>query len=397
MAVHLRDDAGGFDGPDLGPECRLHGVRVEELQEGRLDVHVGEDRAGVDPRAVPELHPRDPALLREDAPHAGRRADRRAKVLGRLSEGLADASHPALRVPEDLLHAVDLMEEHVAEHEGRARRPGPGRQADRRRRHEGRLDLLGLEELVEEGRGTLEQQAPGKLLGLPAPEHADKVREGRGRPEDHGFDELHDLGPEPDVRRVGFRVLLREAGKFLVIPPLVVPEKDRVAIREGQEELGVEGMGLVSELRELEISDDLGAQEARGVRKAGEPDPGEDLLRCGRAADHGATLAHENAQARLCEVARRDEAVVPPADEDCVERRQSPPSSAPGRCLPVAIVLVGGHGLVVVDPPRPVFRGALPESPRHLPDVHGEGAAAGPDEVDAHRPRRLRVGSHVPS
>src|SRR3989304_8484336 len=65
------------------------------------------------------------------------------------------------------------------------------------------------------------------------------------------------------------------------------------------------------------------------------------------------------------------------------------------RRLPVVVVLVGGHGPAIVEPPGAVLGRDLPEGPGHLPDVHGDRAAARTDEVHAHRGRLLRVRGHL--
>src|SRR3972149_5304972 len=233
--------------------------------------------------------------------------------------------------------------------------------------------------------------------GLEPPE---EVREGRGGLEDHRLDDLHDVCQERDVLRVGLRVLLRKAGELLQVPVVVVPEEDRVPVREGEEELGVEGLGLVPEPGELEVPDDLGAEEARGGREAGEPDSGEELLRAARSAHDGAAFEDEDLEARLREVARGHEPVVAPADDDRVEPGHGlprvPASGGPGRPLVMVVVLVRGHGLPVVEAPCAVLGRDLAEGAGHLPDVDGDRPAARADELDPEGFRLPGGGGHLP-
>src|SRR5206468_1772998 len=83
----------------------------------------------------------------------------------------------------------------------------------------------------------------------------------------------------------GVRVALREPRQLPMVAVRVVPEEDRIPVGEGQEELRVERMDFVPETREIEVADDLGPQESRGVSESGESDPGEHLFGDGRAAD----------------------------------------------------------------------------------------------------------------
>src|SRR3972149_1608763 len=69
----------------------------------------------------------------------------------------------------------------------------------------------------------------------------------------------------------------------------------------------------------------------------------------------------------------------------------------PRRLLVVVVVLVGGHRLPVVDPPRPILRGSLAEGARHLAHVDRDRATTGADEIDAHRGRLPGVLGHVPA
>src|SRR5205823_5394194 len=124
--------------------------------------------------------------------------------------------------------------------------------------------------------------------------------------EDHRLDEFHDVRPERDVLRIGVRVALREPRQLPMVAVRVVPEEDRIPVGEGQEELRVERMDFVPETREIEVADDLGPQESRGVGESGESDPGEHLFGDGRAADDPSTFEDEHLEPGLREIGRGD-------------------------------------------------------------------------------------------
>src|SRR5207245_5576315 len=126
---------------------------------------------------------------------------------------------------------------------------------------------------------------------------------------------------EGHVLRIGVRVFLREAREFLVIAIGIVPQEDRVPVREREEELRVDRTDLVPEAREIQVADDLRPHEARGICEAREPDAWEDLFRHARAADDRAAFEDEDLHPGLREVRRGDEPVVPAAHDDRVPPR----------------------------------------------------------------------------
>ena len=71
-------------------------------------------------------------------------------------------------------------------------------------------------------------------------------------------------------------------------------------------------------LRQLELADDLGAEQADDVARDAEPEAGEDLLGDRGAAEHVALLEDERLQAGPGEVGGADEPVVTAADDDRV-------------------------------------------------------------------------------
>src|SRR2546429_791273 len=236
------------------------------------------------------------------------------------------------------------MEQHVAEHESGARRLRPRGEADRRRGGEHRFDLIGLEELVEEVGGTLQEESLRQLFRFGALEHPEQIRQRRRGFEDHRLDEFHDLGPERHVLGIGHGVFLRDAREFPVVPLGVVPKENRFAVRNREEELWIEGTDLVAEAREVEVPDDLRPQQARGIREPRELDPREDLLRDARPSNDRPTFEDEDFQPGLRQIRRGDEAVVAPADDDGVPcRSHGPRSAAPLRIVSGGRWTAGGR------------------------------------------------------
>src|SRR5207244_7440094 len=169
--------------------------------------------------------------------------------------------------------------------------------------------------------------------GAGAMEQVDQVREWRWRFEDGRLDELHGLAAEGHVLRIRRRVLPVGPRKVLLVPFRIVPQEEGVAVRERQEELRVERMGLVSESRELEVPDDLGSQEARGISEPRELDAGEDLFRDAGAANDRAAFYDEGTLSRFGEVRRSDETVVASADDDGIPRAIHGAGSAGFVCI----------------------------------------------------------------
>src|SRR5207247_9566994 len=95
-----------------------------------------------------------------------RRLNRGAVMLGRLRERLGYATHAASGIPERLFDSVDLMEEHVAEHQRGPERLRTRREADRRPGGEHRFALIGFGALVEGVRGTLPEQTLRQVYRL---------------------------------------------------------------------------------------------------------------------------------------------------------------------------------------------------------------------------------------
>ena len=94
-------------------------------------------------------------------------------------------------------------------------------------------------------------------------------------------------------------------------------EKQVAAVGEGREE-GADGKRLVAVALEIEVADDLGAQQADHVGSGRAAVAGRDLLGDCGAADHVAALEHKRPQPALGEVGRRGQPIVAAADDDGV-------------------------------------------------------------------------------
>src|SRR2546425_10042719 len=183
---------------------------------------------------------------------------------------------------------------------------------------EGGFDLIRLEIFIEEFFRGVEEQAPQEVLRFRAAEKRDQVSNRDGRGEEHRLDEIVDLGPHRLVLRIRRRVFLRELRDFLRGLLAVGPEEKISSIGEGAEALWVEGHLPQPELRELEILDDLRAEESRHVSRSADLESRRDLVRDARASDTVCTLDNDDAEPRFGEIVRGDEPVMARPDDDDV-------------------------------------------------------------------------------
>jgi hypothetical protein len=188
--------------------------------------------------------------------------------------------------------------------------------------------LLHGPEVVEQPRDV------GLVLGVLAEHVGRRVVEER-------LDRLHDPVEVVVVALVGVGVVPRVAPDLLHVLGAVVAEQQVVAVASGVERRG-HHQRHEAVLHQVELVDDLRAEQAQRVGERGEREAGHQLLGDRRAADQVPPLEHQGAQARLGEVAGIDQAVVTAAHDDGVVRR-----GAGGR----------GHG-------RSVFLGGLKRGSR---------------------------------
>src|SRR6266704_2826965 len=132
-----------------------------------------------------------------------------------------------------------------------------------------------------------------------------------------------ELAQEPDEPRIRLRVLRRDGREFGLRLPHVPPDSQRGAVPEG-DDLRIGGEESDAAAREIEILDDLGPEPTahRGTGRAAKSRS--DFLRGERASDDPATFEHEDAESAASQVRRGDEAVVPSAHDDDIERGDHP-------------------------------------------------------------------------
>ena len=115
---------------------------------------------------------------------------------------------------------------------------------------------------------------------------------------------------------VGVRVRARVPGDLAMTRRLVLGPPQVVAVE--RRERAVERQQLEPVSPQLELANDLGAQQRDDVRAHREAKPGEHFLGDRRAAHHRPALEHEHLQPRPRQIRRAHEAVVSRADDDDV-------------------------------------------------------------------------------
>ena len=144
-------------------------------------------------------------------------------------------------------------------------------------------------------------------------------RVGRDDAEDR-LDEPGHLDHELAVLLVGLGIAQAPAAE-LADRPAVVVDPPEVVVHPPPSERGqgaVERQDVEAVLRQLELADDLRAEQADDVAGDAEPEAREDLLGDRRAAEDVALLEDDRPQAGAGEVGGADEAVVATADDDRV-------------------------------------------------------------------------------
>jgi len=317
-SVHL-------DRADGTPKFRGQVIRFEHPQERAFRVRVRDDCLRVN-----RSSPFEPDACRASSPNANpldRRAEKDFHAVGACGsrEGIGQCAHPAQHEPPATDLAVDVPEEVVRERERGPWRRGSGEMTDYALVREGGFDLIRLEIFIEEFFRAVEEQAPEEVLRFRAAEKRDQVSDRDGRGEEHRFDEVVDLGPHRLVLRIRRRVFLRELRDFLRGLLAAGPEEKRSSIGERAEALWVEGHLPQPELRELEILDDLRAEESRHVSRSADLESRRDLVRDARASDTVCTLDNDDAEPRFGEIVRGDEPVMARPDDDDVRRGHPQP------------------------------------------------------------------------
>ena len=269
-----------------------------------------------------------PAVLGDDLLDRRLEADLRPERLGRPGEDLGEpAVAPLVEGPRPEL-AIVLAEQVVEQHEPGALRIRPDLRADDAGRRQVALEDVRLEVVVEEVGRRAGQQADRVVEDLPV--QPPEARAERGEP-----DQLLGVVAE-DVRRnlvqqrldrlddpadvvvegvVGVGVVLAVAADLLVVLAVILAEEQVVAVLHRAERRRHEDRHEAV-LHELEVLDDVGPEQAQGVRERREPEARPELLGDRGAADDGPALENERPQAALRQVRRVGQPVVAAADDD---------------------------------------------------------------------------------
>ena len=120
------------------------------------------------------------------------------------------------------------------------------------------------------------------------------------------------------VRVISIGVVGRVAGDLVVVLVLVLPQQDVVAVL-GRGEGGRHEEGHEAMLGQLELVDDLRAEQAQGIGERGETETRMELLGDGGAADQMPALQDQRAQSCLGQIGAVHQAVVTASDHDRVE------------------------------------------------------------------------------
>jgi hypothetical protein len=125
---------------------------------------------------------------------------------------------------------------------------------------------------------------------------------------------------EKMIERFGELRVLR--GVFFGVPSnfgggfgVVVIEEKRPAIGRGSKDARIGTENFAIEFVELEITSDIGAERADGMRECRSAKARMKFFGDGAAADHFAAFENQRFESALCEIERGDESVVAAADE----------------------------------------------------------------------------------
>src|SRR5947209_2443899 len=211
------------DSRDRTHEVRGQVLRAHEAEEGPFRIRVAEDRARIHLRPIGQHDPDRSSVPREDSGDIGIRPNLGPVVAGGTGNRLGDPSHPAAGPTPDSFHASDVPEGMVAQHERSPGGPRPRHRPRNRARGEGRLHLVGLEELIEHVRDGREDDPSKEVFRLRGADERCEVREGHGRCEQRRLDQFREVVPKTRVPGPVRGVPLRELRHLIPIPILFLP------------------------------------------------------------------------------------------------------------------------------------------------------------------------------
>ena len=138
----------------------------------------------------------------------------------------------------------------------------------------------------------------------------------RRRQRQHGLDEASHVDHEPPVLVVGLGVQQRPSPQLPHCLAVVV-DTPQVVVVQGREG-AVQRQDLEPVPGELELADDLGAQQTHNIGADAEAEALEDLFGHRRAAEDVAALEHQHSPAGARQISGAHKAVVASADHNCV-------------------------------------------------------------------------------
>ncbi len=325
--VHLAGGAAHLEMLHAMDEVAGKRILVDELEEGALDVGIGDDEAGAQFVAVRQHDAGGPPAARQDLCDLRIRADRTAGGKERAGEGLRHRAHAAARIAPGADRAVHLAHIVVEEDIGRAGRHRAERGADDARERQIGLDDVRLEILVEEvgDRHGPETQRLGHFVraelaefpreieqfGNVARAEAERVRRGAHQ---ERLDEAALARHVAGIALVGLRVALRIAGEFAAMAVMVAVGGEIIAVA-GEHRAALVGDDLQAVLRQFEIAHDLRAEEGADIGAVGIEEAGRQLAARRRAADPAVLFHDEDVEAGALEIAGRDQPVMAAADD----------------------------------------------------------------------------------
>ena len=346
--VDLDHAAAGLPVLDVFDEVVREVRAAHVVQERGARVQASDDDLGGELLAVVQLDAGGAAVADQDLDYFRAGADLGAVLSRRVGDGVGDGAHAALlEAPVAQVPVADVADRMVRHHVGGAGlvRAGPG--ADHAVDRERALDLRRLEPVVEQvgdrhghkpghvgDRAHVEVLvAPGQpegLLEIVRLVRAEVRRDG----EQHRAEHLGQAGQPGVPARHRVSVLLRPAGHLVVVALGVVGvELYRPALGKGLV-VRAHREDLVPVPGELEVLDDGRRQQRHHVGQAGDVELGCVRPRgFGRRGAAGLVpgLEHQGAGPRAGQVRRRDQPVVPAADDDRVVVRGLGSPLRPGR------------------------------------------------------------------
>ncbi len=305
-------------------------ARLDQLHERASWVERGDDDRRHELGPVDERDADRPTVPGDDPVDGRLEPDLRALRHGGSRQDLREAAVAALVERPGAHLAIVLAEDVVEQDEAGTLRVGADLGADDARRGEVALEDVRLEVVVQEVGRRAGQQPDGVVEDLAV--HLPEALAERGQGDqllgivaeevgrhlvEEGLDGPQDLVDVVVEGIVGIGVMRAVASDLLEVLPVVLAEQQVVAVLLGAER-GRHQDGHEAVLDEVEVLDDVGAEEAQSVGEGREPEAGPQLLGDGRAADQVTPLQDERAQARPGQIGAVGQAVVAAADDDGV-------------------------------------------------------------------------------